>query len=139
MIVMFFVHTRKIPWITIFPFLIYVISLIYQRRFFIEELGYYRGINWIYFIQILTTILPVILFIFYVLLVLIRPESSGLRIVFLIFLILEFIALFVNMCNTTYQMIRVNDIEYLFYSLFAQLSTLFFFIGYGIAGVSVRK
>lgn len=139
MAVAFFVHTRKIPWVTIFPFLIYLIFMLYQSRYFLTDLTqYYRGMGATYIVQALTTLLPVIIFIFYMLIVLIRPRGAALRVFLMIFTLIEIFLLIVSPFITL-SVALAQDLYYIGYIILIRLALIFFYIGYLVAGMNVRK
>jgi len=136
MAVVFFVHTRKIPWVTIFPFLIYLIFTIYQSHYFISDVfRFYRGMGVMILIQAATILLPVIIFIFYVLITLIRPRGAALRVIFLILSLIQVTMLFISPLAS----LDSADIYYAVYLIFIRLGFMFFYIGYAIAGMNVRR
>lgn len=140
MTVVFFVHTRKIPWVTIFPFLIYLIFNIYQSHYFLSDVfRFYRGMNGMMLIQAAITLLPIIIFIFYVLITLIRPRGAALRVIFLILSLLQATLLFISPMTSLYSMSMSGDVYYAAYMILIRLGIMFFYIGYAIAGMNVRR
>ncbi|MBE6017453.1 MAG: zinc ribbon domain-containing protein [Lachnospiraceae bacterium] len=140
MAVIFFAHTRKIPWVTIIPFLIQLIFTIYQNRLFISDVfSSFKGMNGTMLTRAVITFLPMILFILYVLITLLRPRGAALRVIFLILSLIQVIVLFIGPMVSLNSLSELEEITYVFNLIFGRIALVFFYIGYAVAGMNVRK
>ena len=138
MIVLFFVHTRQIPWITILPFLIYIIMQVSNNVWIFETGLSYFSSGIMALIQIVSIIIPMILFVFYVLITLIRPHGPALKVLYIIFLVIEVILLVALLLWILIQNTGAMGFGYVSFMIAIRTAIILFHIGYGIAAGAVR-
>lgn len=139
MIVIFFIHTRKIPWVTILPFLILIINMIVSRSSYMFDSHYleYAFSNWRSVVDLLQFAIPMLMFLFYVLIALIRPSGSALKIFFMIFMAIEIFTLCISMFSFMPSGLFDYEIFNLISIIFIRIALIFFYIGYGVAAMAV--
>lgn len=138
MTVLYFVHTKKIAWITIIPFLIYIVSEIVAQYRTLRVLLSYGLSGWNMIAELLYVAFPLLLFIFYTLNVTIRPKGAALRVLYIVFMALEIVFLLISVYTMIYQAFMRASVGYFVYLLMLRIAFIFFFIGHGIATTSVR-